>query len=94
MRKILASVTLFFYCYANLLPAWADVITQSAAEGNKAAMNAMETFQKPTLKDGEILFGNGGVNSSIKVQDLFPGALDVKDDQSSAVYGDEHLLGM
>ncbi|HDV6122846.1 TPA: conjugal transfer protein TraN [Pseudomonas aeruginosa] len=89
MRKILASVTLFFYCYANLLPAWADVITKSAAEGNKAAMNAMETFQKPTLKDGEILFGNGGVNSSIKVQDLFPGALDVKDDQSSAVYGDD-----
>lgn len=88
LRKITACLTLFFYSYSSMMPAWGDAVTQSAAEGNSFAKSTMSNFSAPTLKGGnEILFGSGAGAGSIKIEDLFPGATTTVDPGLEQAYG-------
>ncbi|TCV62826.1 conjugal transfer protein TraN [Pseudomonas fluorescens] len=76
LSRITAAVTLFFYGYAICVPAWADSISSSAADGNKAAQDAMNSWSAPTASSSEITFGSGGQKQTINLSELFPGVSD------------------
>jgi len=76
LSRITAAVTLFFYGYAICVPAWADSISSSAAAGNKAAQDAMNSWSAPTASSSEITFGSGGQKQTINLSELFPGVSD------------------
>lgn len=58
LKRTAASLTCFFFTYSIMLPTWADVIQQSASDGNAAAAAAMNDFELPSFnsESGEILF--------------------------------------
>ncbi len=90
-KSIAAAVTLFFYSYSIMLPAWADTVTNSAAEGNAAAAEALRNFSTPSVSDGSIIFGGAGEQQNISLNELFPGigAGESKEDLEN-LYGDDH----
>lgn len=73
LKPIVSAATLFFYFYSSLLPAWADAVSSSAAQGNAAANEALQNFSVPNVSDGKIIFGDSGSAQEIKLSDLFPG---------------------
>lgn len=91
LKRTAASLTCFFFTYSIMLPAWADVIQQSAADGNAAAVSAMTDFELPSFnsESGEILFGAGGQQTNIRAQDLFPGATDTQTTDLQNFFGDD-----
>lgn len=89
LRSIASAVTLFFYCYGSLLPAWADVVSDSASQGNAAAKEAMQNFSAPTVSDGKINFGSDGESQEISLSDLFPGTSGESKDELEGLYGDD-----
>lgn len=91
LKRITATVTCFLFTYAILLPAWGDAVTQSAADGNQAAVNALESFKVPSFdsESGEILFGASGQTSNIRAQDIFPGATDINSSELQDSFGDD-----
>jgi hypothetical protein len=96
IRKTVTSLTVFLFSYACLLPAWGDSISQSAAEGNSVAKEAITAFSAPTLRDGNtFVFGSGGQTQEIKVQDLFPGVTTAVAPDLETAYGhDDSTLSL
>lgn len=74
LKKVVATLTCFFYLYSSAFPAWADAITNSAASGSETAKNAVSSFSAPTLQNNKIIFSSGGQSSDINISDIFPGA--------------------
>ncbi|HBO1620029.1 TPA: conjugal transfer protein TraN [Pseudomonas aeruginosa] len=90
LKPIVSAATLFFYCYSSLLPAWADAVSSSAAQGNAAANEALQNFSVPNVSDGKIIFGDSGSAQDIKLSDLFPGVSSGESkEQLESLYGDD-----
>ncbi|KSQ21527.1 hypothetical protein APB26_31560 [Pseudomonas aeruginosa] len=90
IKPLVAAATLFFYVYGSLLPAWADTISQSAADGNAAASEALNNFSTPSVSDGSIIFGSGDAQQNIQISDLFPGvSTGESQEQLEDLYGND-----
>ncbi|WP_165678352.1 conjugal transfer protein TraN [Metapseudomonas otitidis] len=90
MKPLVAIATTFFYFYSCMLPAWADVVSSSAAEGNSAAAEALRNFSAPNVSDGKIIFGDANSNQEIRLSDLFPGVTAGESkEQLEGIYGND-----
>lgn len=87
-RKIISSITVFFFSYSIMLPSWGDAISNSASDGNSLGKSSLSTFPTPSLNNGsDIVFGAGEGAQSIKIQDLFPGAATSSAPDLETAYG-------
>lgn len=84
-----ASLTLFLYLNATVFPVWADAISDSANQGNAFAVEAMSTFQPPSVTDSAIIFGSGSESSKIDIKDVFPGATSTNAPDLERLYGND-----
>lgn len=90
-KRTVAAFTCFLYLFSTSLPAWGDVIAESAQDGNKVATEALTKFQAPQFDGKEITFGGAGGSSNIRIEDLFPGVKSTEDTSLESAFGEDDV---